>query len=335
VIHTLIIDGNSLFKIGFHGVKNFYNDEQHVGAIFHFISTIKKWLVDGGYNKVVVFWDGPRNKIKRREIYPPYKEGRKRDKMREDSESFRYQQNRIKQYLEELFVRQGIYEYAEADDCIAYYCQNSPKEKKTIYTVDKDLTQLISKDVKVYLASTKTELTHEDKIPLRHIAIPPSNMPLVKILVGDSSDNFGGIEKLGEKSLLKMFPKVVEEDINFDYIFDISKEIINESPKNVIANNILKGKSREGEFGSEFYSMGTKLIDLKNPILKEESKKDIDELINSPLDPTDRHWKNIMKLMMEDGLFRFLPKKDDGWSEYLQPFIKLGRIEKKKYKKQK
>ena len=79
--------------------------------------------------------------------------------------------------------------------------------------------------------------------------------------------------------------------------------------------------------------MGTKLIDLKNPILKEDSKKDIDELINSPLDPTDRHWKNIMKLMMEDGLFRFLPKKDDGWSEYLQPFIKLGRTEKKKYKK--
>ena len=56
-------------------------------------------------------------------------------------------------------------------------------------------------------------------------------------------------------------------------------------------------------------------------------------MINSPLDPTDRHWKNVIKLMMEDGLFRFLPKKDDGWSEYLQPFIKLGRREKKKYKK--
>ena len=84
-------------------------------------------------------------------------------------------------------------------------------------------------------------------------------MPLVKILVGDSSDNFGGIEKLGEKTLLKMFPKVVEEDINFDYIFDTSKEIINESPKNVIANNILKGKSREGEFGYRILFHGDKI----------------------------------------------------------------------------
>ena len=52
------------------------------------------------------------------------------------------QKNRISQYLEEFFIRQGGYDSCEADDCIAYYCKNSPKEYKTILTNDKDLLQL-------------------------------------------------------------------------------------------------------------------------------------------------------------------------------------------------
>jgi hypothetical protein len=37
-------------------------------------------------------------------------------------------------------------------------------------------------------------------------------------------------------------------------------------------------------------------------------------------------------MMMEDGLFKYLPKVDDAWVEFLRPILKLTRKEKKKFK---
>jgi hypothetical protein len=35
--------------------------------------------------------------------------------------------------------------------------------------------------------------------------------------------------------------------------------------------------------------------------------------------------------MNDDGIFKYLPKVDDQWVEFLQPFMKLSRKEKKRY----
>ena len=42
-----------------------------------------------------------------------------------------------------------------------------------------------------------------------------------------------------------------------------------------------------------------------------------------------------MKLMMEDGFFKFLPKTDDAWVNFIKPFMKLTRKEKKIYNENK
>ena len=36
--------------------------------------------------------------------------------------------------------------------------------------------------------------------------------------------------------------------------------------------------------------------------------------------------------MVEDGLFKYLPKGDDAWTYFLKPFMKLTRKEKNKPK---
>jgi hypothetical protein len=36
--------------------------------------------------------------------------------------------------------------------------------------------------------------------------------------------------------------------------------------------------------------------------------------------------------MVEDGLFKYLPKGDNGWTYFIQPFMKLTRKEKNKPK---
>ena len=40
-----------------------------------------------------------------------------------------------------------------------------------------------------------------------------------------------------------------------------------------------------------------------------------------------------MRLMMEDGLFNYLPKNDEAWVNFLKPFMKLIRKEKRNTQK--
>mgnify|MGYP000630669201 CR=1 FL=1 len=48
---TLLVDGNNLLKIGFHGVKDFFNKGEHVGGIWHFLNTVRRFLEENNYNK--------------------------------------------------------------------------------------------------------------------------------------------------------------------------------------------------------------------------------------------------------------------------------------------
>ena len=140
---TLLVDGNNLLKIGFHGVKEFYYKGKHVGGVWHFLNTLRKFLEEHNYNKVVVFWDSKTSSSQRRLIYPKYKLNRKSSDSESKEESFGEQTQRVRQYLEEMFVRQLETEQAEADDLIAQYCKISLDEEKTIFSSDRDLTQLI------------------------------------------------------------------------------------------------------------------------------------------------------------------------------------------------
>ena len=72
MVKTLIVDGNNLLKIGFHGVKDFYNNGEHVGGTWYFLNTIRKFLEETNFNKVMVFWDSDTNSSQRKLIYPKY-----------------------------------------------------------------------------------------------------------------------------------------------------------------------------------------------------------------------------------------------------------------------
>ena len=86
-------------------------------------------------------------------------------------------------------------------------------------------------------------------------------------------------------------------------------------------------------FGEEFLSINKQIVDLSVPLLTDEAKNDILELVNEPLDPSGRGWQNLIKMMHEDGLFQFLPKRDDGWTEFFTPLLKLARAEKETFSK--
>ncbi len=225
---TLLVDGNNLIKIGFHGVKDYFHNGQHIGAIWHFLNTLRKFLEENNYNKVVVFWDSDTNSSQRRIIYPKYKLNRKDDSNEFKQASYESQKQRVKQYLEEMFVRQVEVEHSEADDLIAYYCKISEDENKTIFSSDRDLTQLISEKVSIYSPSTKRYYKMGDTIKMSDFEVPHFNVKTIKILTGDSSDNIDGIFYLGEKTLFKFFPELLERVVEIPDILTKGEELLKE-----------------------------------------------------------------------------------------------------------
>ena len=53
------------------------------------------------------------------------------------------------------------------------------------------------------------------------------------------------------------------------------------------------------------------------------------------MDPDGRGHRNLIKMMMEDGFFKYLPKGDDNWVNFLKPFLKLSRKEKTNFRNKK
>ena len=330
---TLIVDGNNLLKIGFHGVKDYFNGIEHVGGIWYFLNTLRKFIEESNYTKVIVFWDGELSTSQRRILYPKYKLNRKQ-KNEDDfkEQSFTTQKNRVKQYLEEMFVRQLEVEQSEADDLIAYYCQISEDEDKTIFSSDRDLTQLISEKVTIYSPQQKRYYKNGDGIKIYESEIPHYNVKTYKILTGDSSDNIDGIFYLGEKTFLKLFPEILDTELKYTDILTKAEMLLSEQKGNVALQNLLSGKTKEGIFGEEFFTINEKLVDLANPLISHEGKELVRSYYSESLDPDGRGHRNLIRMMMEDGFFKFLPKGDDAWVNFLKPFLKLSRKEKTNFR---
>ena len=328
---TLLVDGNNLVKIGFHGVKDYYHNGKHIGALWHFVNTIRRFIDEQNFDKVVVMWDGDDNSSARKLIYPQYKEQRRDRDNEYKLDSFTEQKERIKQYLEECYIRQINVDNNEADDLIAYYCQISENEQKTIYSGDKDLTQLISDKVSVYYPRTKETYTLGSKIKCDIYEFPHENIRTYKILSGDKSDNIDGISGLGEKTLIKFFPELLEKPVSITDILEKAETLLKENKNNKTLQNLLSGKTKSGVYGNEYFVINEKIINLSSPLISDDAKELVELYYKESLDPDGRGYRNLIKMMMEDGFFKYLPKGDDAWVNFVRPFMKLTRKEKRNY----
>lgn len=328
---VLLVDGDNLLTIGFYGLKNHFFKGKHIGAIYHFINTLRRAFETYRLDKIVVFWDGENGSSARKQIYHLYKENRKsRLRTEEEVNSYNSQRQRVKQYLEELYVRQGEFEYCETDDCIAYYTQNSPNENKIIYSGDGDLTQLVSENTQIFNPSHQKLYKLNDTILYNHEEVRIENVYIIKMLCGDPSDNISGIKNMGIKRLLTLFPEIKERPVTIEEVMKRGNLLFESDKNNWMLKNLLTGVTKHGVFGDEFFQINKKIVSLETPIITEEAKEIIHLLINDNLDPEGRSYKNTMRMMMEDGIFQLLPKSDDAWTNFLNPFLRLTRKEKNK-----
>ncbi len=163
-----------------------------------------------------------------------------------------------------------------------------------------------------------------------HEQILIQNIKLVKMICGDPSDNIAGIKNLGVRRLISLVPEIKTEEITVEFILERFNNLFEEDNDNRLVKNLLTGVTKYGILGEEFFDVNSRIVSLDNPFLTDEARESITSLINDLIDPEGRSYKNTMKMMMEDGIFLLLPKSDDAWINFLNPFLRLTRKEKNK-----
>ena len=91
-----------------------------------------------------------------------------------------------------------------------------------------------------------------------------------------------------------------------------------------------RGKTKRGVYGEEFYVINKSLVDLSLPLLTDEARELVELYYKEDIDPEGRGYQNLMRMMMNDGIFKYLPKTDNAWVYFLTPFMKLNKKRKKK-----
>ena len=97
-------------------------------------------------------------------------------------------------------------------------------------------------------------------------------------------------------------------------------------------DNIIN-KVTVGVQGESIFDVNEKIINLKKPLLTENSINVLNDLFSSPIDPEDRTTKNVIKMMLEDGLTMAIPGGRDGYINFLQPFLRIIKKEKSYFSK--
>lgn len=322
---TLLIDGNVLMKRSYSGAKNVFYKERHIGGIFMFYTTLRKLIVELTIDKVIIMWDGERGGSLRLDYYPDYKGNRARF----FDEPYEIQKLRVKAYAEDLFLRQYEHPECESDDLLAYYCLNKKKtEEVIIYTTDRDLCQLISDEVSIFLADKKVLVgVGNYNWYFQHYY---ENAGLVKIIEGCSTDNIKGIEGVTENTLLTHFPEIKDKKMTLEEILEKTK-ILKEEKKLKVFDSLIEGKTK-GNHKGNVYEINKIIIDLTQPLLTVEAKEEVMNLIDLPLNPEGRDYKTVLKMMFEDGVMYAIPGGENGYVNFLEPYIKLSKKEKINYK---
>ena len=194
----ILVDGSWYLYRAYHALPPLMTSKkQPTGAVRGVVSMVKKILEDHPNSPLAVVFDS-KGKTFRHEMYKEYKANR--PPMPEDLvEQIEPIHKIIKALGIKLISEKGV----EADDVIGTLAKEAAERKLNtiISTGDKDMTQLIGPYVKV-VNTMSGELLDEEGVE-KKFGVKPSQIRDYLALVGDSSDNVPGVEKVGKKTAVK------------------------------------------------------------------------------------------------------------------------------------
>ncbi|WP_278589509.1 DNA polymerase, partial [Limosilactobacillus pontis] len=227
----LLIDGNSIVFRAFFAmhsqIDKFTNkDGLHTAAIYGFKLMLDHVLDSFHPDAALVAFDAGKVTF-RTKMYSDYKGGRNKTP-EELTEQL--------PYVRQLVKASGLHSYElpdyEADDIIGTLAKEADDAGYTtlIVTGDRDLTQLASDHTTV--AVTHKGVTETEHYTPAHVeeklGITPTQIIDMKALMGDSSDNYPGVTKIGEKTALRLVKQFGSVEGLYDHIDELKKSKMKE-----------------------------------------------------------------------------------------------------------
>ncbi len=300
----LIIDGLNTFCRCFASVPTLNDDGMHTGGIAGFLKSLGYGIRLFNPTRCIVVFDGQGGALRRRKIFPEYKE-RRSNKVRlnrifeeastneSESQAIARQLIRVSHYIDTLPVTTIQMDNVEADDVIAYLSLSSFKTSNvTIVSADKDFYQIVNDRVKVY-SPTKKKVYGREEVYSEY-GIHTKNFILYRVLDGDKSDNVDGITGCGLKTIIKAFPFLSDDSLHtVQEIFDYA-EI--HKGKYKVYNTILENKN--------IVNRNYELMQLTESIIATFAQLNIDDILKKK-NKLNRF--EFVKMITEDKLWNAIP----------------------------
>jgi len=194
----VLVDGSSYLYRAFHALPPFTNSRgEPTGAVYGVINMLLKFLKDYEPRHIGVVFDAP-GRTFRDEIFAEYKSHRPRmpDELRSQIEPLL---EAVRGLGLPLLRVSGV----EADDVIGTLAKRATSAGMTVLisTGDKDMAQLVDANVRLINTMSNTLLDREGV--KAKFDVWPEQIIDYLALVGDSSDNIPGIDKVGPKTAAK------------------------------------------------------------------------------------------------------------------------------------
>ncbi|MEN6643424.1 MAG: DNA polymerase I [Armatimonadia bacterium] len=199
----VLIDGNSLVHRAFHALPPLSSSTgQPTGAVYGFVQMVLPLLESEKPERVLVAFDPP-GKTFRHEMDEQYKAHRP-----EMADELGAQMGLAREMADALGLARLEMPGYEADDVIGTMALRAQEQGQEVLIVssDRDMVQLIRPGIRV-LASIKgmkdTKLYDEEAVREQY-GIGPEQIPDMKALSGDASDNIPGIAGIGPVGAAKL-----------------------------------------------------------------------------------------------------------------------------------
>ncbi|EMP17219.1 DNA polymerase I [Fusobacterium nucleatum CC53] len=246
---AVLLDVSAIMYRAYFANINFRTKNEPTGAVYGFINTLLSIINEFKPNYMAAAFDVKRSSLKRTEIYSDYKSNRQ-----STPEDLVTQIPRIEEVLDAFNINRYKIEGYEADDVLGSLAKKIAKQdiEVIIVTGDKDLSQLVEKNITVALLGKGTEgekfgiLKTSDDV-IKYLGVVPEKIPDLFGLIGDKSDGIPGVTKIGEKKALAIFSQYDSLEKIYDNI-DNLKNIDGIGPsliKNLVNEKDIAFMSRE------------------------------------------------------------------------------------------
>jgi len=218
----VLIDAFAILHRAFHAIPPLTNKKgEPTNAVYGFVSMILKVVQDLQPNSLAVCFDVKAPTFRHKE-FKDYQSQRP-----PTADELTSQIEKAKDFLKAANIPIYLKAGYEADDLLGTIAKKSDADSVIIATGDKDMLQLVDEKTKIYmpivgLSSAKLFGQVEAK---ERMGVFPSQIPDLKSLMGDPSDNYPGVAGIGPKTAIKLLEKYFSLDKIYAHLQEIEPNV--------------------------------------------------------------------------------------------------------------